>query len=420
MSLRPEKLAQEQLRRDLARQRRFPWIGSRKVDRMSRSPLAYLRGAAPLFYEALEREPGLADGPPGEGVIVGDLHLENFGAFRIDEDVVVFDLNDFDEAARAPLHLDLLRLLTSLILGGRTMGFDGRRALELARHLLDAYADVSMQGAKVPVAPPMVRTLVGRVEARTRRELLDARTVLRHGTRTFIRGERYVDLPAPLIVSAKEAFERYVASLPAEMIPHGSKASAKKTKGEEPRATKKANVKERRAGDPFRVLDVAFRFAGTGSLGALRIAILTEGKGVRDGAWVFDMKEENEPAASAILGKKATFASTPALQIVEAMHHCLPAVPKQLGTSRLGTRSLLVRRLAPQEDKLDLRTVPAAELEPLARHLGGLVGRAHARGCDRTGRIKPWSSSAMSGLLDRATVLAGVHEAAYLAMCRML
>ncbi len=48
---------------------------------MSASPLAFLRGSAPLFYEMLAADPDLASGPAGEGVIQGDAHLENFGAF---------------------------------------------------------------------------------------------------------------------------------------------------------------------------------------------------------------------------------------------------------------------------------------------------------------------------------------------------
>lgn len=49
---------------------------------MLASPHAFLRGAAPLFYEILAARPDLAAGPPGEGWIVGDMHLENVGAYR--------------------------------------------------------------------------------------------------------------------------------------------------------------------------------------------------------------------------------------------------------------------------------------------------------------------------------------------------
>ena len=72
--LDPRDLAHAQLARDHERTMRTRgWIGSawlfaHKVDRMSPSPLAFLRGAAPLFYDILERVPVLADGPPGRGL----------------------------------------------------------------------------------------------------------------------------------------------------------------------------------------------------------------------------------------------------------------------------------------------------------------------------------------------------------------
>lgn len=396
MTLDPIRLAEAQLARDRARAKRFPWLGTRKVDRMARSPLAYLRGAAPLFYEALSADPSLdvcrAKELGGTGILVGDLHLENFGAYRSDDDEVSFDLNDFDEAATGPLAVDLLRLVTSLVLGGRTMGFDGRRALELARGLLETYVTVAMGGGRVPPPPAPVRGLTERVALRSRRELLDARTEVRRGERRFVRGERYVELPKPLAKRAARTFEGYAADL----VRLG-------------RATPSS----------LAISDLAFRIAGTGSLGTLRVAVLTRGKGDRDRGWIFDMKEETEPAASALLGAKASKGMRPAARVIAAVEACLGRVPKHAGVAILDGRSLLVRRLAPQEDKLDLRRITPEELDPLSRHLGGLVGRAHRRAASSLPR-SPWSVAAREGLLERAVRLAGLHEAAYLAMCRRL
>lgn len=41
-----------------------------------------------------------------------------------------------------------------------------------------------------------------------------------------------------------------------------------------------------------------------------------------------------------------------------------------LATTELGAFSMLVRRLAPQEDKLNLRKLGRADLQPLACYLG--------------------------------------------------
>ena len=106
MRLDPLDLARLQLDHDRQQTARRPWLLDRKHTRLSASPFAFLRGAAPLVYVLLTQWPELAEGPAGEGLLVGDLHLENFGAFRFGGDVsgtparVVFDVNDLDQAVR--------------------------------------------------------------------------------------------------------------------------------------------------------------------------------------------------------------------------------------------------------------------------------------------------------------------------------
>jgi hypothetical protein len=73
--------------------------------------------------------------------------------------------------------------------------------------------------------------------------------------------------------------------------------------------------------------------------------------------------------------------------------------------------------LLPQEDKLDLTRLQPAELPELARHLGALLGSAHRRGALRTPSA-PWSAAEQVTLTEHAIVIAGLHEAAYLALCK--
>src|SRR5215831_5023853 len=80
----PLRLARRQLEIDHARTKRFPHLFPHKMERMGASPLAFLRGAAPLFYDLLAARPSLAEGPRGKGWLCGDMHLENFGAYHPD------------------------------------------------------------------------------------------------------------------------------------------------------------------------------------------------------------------------------------------------------------------------------------------------------------------------------------------------
>ncbi len=401
LTIDPVRLARRQIANDRERTARFPHLFARKVARMTASPLALLRGAAPLFYELAVRQPALAVGPPGEGWIVGDAHLENFGVYRVDAftgsetkrasagEKIVFDLNDFDEAFIGPWHLDVLRLMTSLVLGGREIGADGPRALELCDVLVDAYVGAAFHKKNPTTTPPPVVALLNKVRSRTRKQLLDARTEVVRGARRFVRGVRYEPLEPKLRAKAERAFARYARKLP------------------------KSN---RMPGEALTVLDAAFRVAGTGSLGSLRIALLVRGKGGLDGAWVFDMKAEGAPS-SACLVRAPRLES--AERVCTGMRACLTRPPRMAGTTRLRGDSMLVRWLAPQEDKLDLTKLNAVDLESLARHLGGLLGAAHRRGATRAPK-KPWSAKDRAGLLARAIALAGVHEATYLAYCDLV
>jgi uncharacterized protein (DUF2252 family) len=394
----PMALARRQLACDRARTERFPSLFPRKVGRMTASPLAFLRGAAPLFYDLLAAHPSLADGPRGKGWLVGDLHMENFGAFRPDplsdkkQVEAHFNLNDFDDAVVGPFRLDVLRLTTSLLLAGRELGCDGTRALALCHRLVDAYAESAFDGAKLPREPDCVAALVAQVASRTRRELLDARTSIERGERRFIRGERYLDLPKKLAKQVEGAFAAYAAHLPPE---------------------------DRPSDEQLEVLDYALRIAGTGSLGSLRVAVLVRGKGGVDGAWIFDLKEQGIPSASALLGRPPKrLRMEPALRVITAFRACVATPARLIGTTTLDGLSMFARKLTPQEDKLDLGRLRASDLDPLASYLGALTGAAHARGAAKLPR-KGWSRADRDVLIDRAIAVAGVHEAVYLALCKL-
>jgi uncharacterized protein (DUF2252 family) len=411
MPFDPALLARRQIASDRAKTASFPGLFERKLRRMSASPLAFLRGAAPLFYSLLAERPRLAEGPAGEGWLTGDMHLENFGAYRPDPlsfrsakarraTRAVFDMNDFDDAIVGPFRFDVLRLTTSLILGGRELGADGVEVLSLCEALLDAYVEAAFGRPRPLVYSAPVEALIEQVRARSRKKLLDGRTELNGHKRRFLRdgSDRYRDLPKAIRAEVPRAFAAYVRSLP---------------EAEQP------------GGKAVEVVDAALRIAGTGSLGGLRVAVLVRGKGGKEGGFIFDMKEQGSPSASILLGKPEM---RPADRVVAAVRACLQHPPRMLGTTRLAGKSIFVRRLAPQEDKLELvhigddgdveHTIRHQEMGPLAAHLGALLGRAHRRGA-RTKPGKAWSRADREGIVERAIAIAGVHEAVYLSLCKL-
>jgi hypothetical protein len=226
---------------------------------------------------------------------------------------------------------------------------------------------------------------------------LNARTEVGADGRHFQLGPRYFALPSGYRPILGDVLESYVRSLDSV---------------EQPRS------------EQLEVIDAAFRVAGTGSLGTFRIAVLTTGKGGADGGFLFDFKEQTPNSSSRARGVPSV---ANAEAVVAAWRSCLLDPPRQLGFAGLRapdgeTKQLVVRRLTPQEDKLELSTLERSDLPELSAYLGSLLGRAHARGALALGRPKaaPWSLADQTAILEQAVSLAGIHEATYLAYCFLL
>lgn len=107
---------------------------ARKHEKMRESPFAFLRATYWRWAETvLHVLPDFATAP--QVLCVGDIHAENFGTWRDVEGRLVWGINDFDEAARMPYALDLVRLGTSALLAA-----DGKAdAHQIARQILAGY-----------------------------------------------------------------------------------------------------------------------------------------------------------------------------------------------------------------------------------------------------------------------------------------
>jgi uncharacterized protein (DUF2252 family) len=116
---------------------RLPKMRPLKYRLMLENAFRFFRGTCHLFYEDLAAAGKVPMGPLGW--ICGDLHLENFGSYRSDNDQVYFDLNDFDEAILAPVTWEVVRLTTSIFVGFGSLGIEARRAEKMAKLFLKSY-----------------------------------------------------------------------------------------------------------------------------------------------------------------------------------------------------------------------------------------------------------------------------------------
>jgi len=390
-----EKLAVMQRQFDRHATRRVPGTFALKRQKMLSSPHAFLRGSAPLFYELLRQRPDLRSPLPGRGWIDGDMHLENFGAFRTEEAGVVFDLNDFDEAIpAAPWSDDLLRLSVSCFLSGGFAGLAGAHVVDLVETLLEAHARAAF--SRVPPKPPAhprpIAFLLERAEKRTKRHMLDVLAPVRDGQRHFRLGAKYLPLSPQVKRATPQLLTQYAEQLGNDCPGHLEKLDLE---------------------------DAAQRIAGTGSLGVTRIAAL-----VRYGhrRFLYDIKEARaasslrtaEPVSAKAL--ESAHVRLNAERVVAGARAMLTAVPRRLRalwSERLHL-SFIARQFTPSEDKLDLETLEPGELPKIVTTLGHLLGRAHRRAGSEVPR-RAWSDSARRTLVLHAGELTALIDGTYLA-----
>ena len=105
---------------------------------MMADPFGFLRGAAAVMAADLAHQP--VAGAPVQAC--GDCHLMNFGAFNSPEDNILFDINDFDETLPGvDFTVDVKRLAASVAVAAKAANMSDRRARSLAASTVTAYRE---------------------------------------------------------------------------------------------------------------------------------------------------------------------------------------------------------------------------------------------------------------------------------------
>jgi uncharacterized protein (DUF2252 family) len=329
-----------------------------KYANLRRDPFVFLRGSCHRFYETLPRDKLLRAAPLAWAC--GDLHLENFGSYKGDNRLVYFDINDFDEAALAPASWDVLRLLSSILVGEQVLHLKAGEAAALCQRFLQHYAATLASGKARwidrDLAQGLVGDLLGGLRERTRADFLDARTEL-HGKRRRIRIDGRKALP--VTDKQRDKLTRFMAEFAATQ--------------ENPRF--------------FRLRDVARRIAGNGSLGLDRYVLLVEGRGSPDHNYLLDIKQALPSSLQPYLSNPQPRWASEAARVV-AVQQRMQAIPMAfLHAVKLGKRACVLRDLQPSEDRVALgaadhkRGQTAALIDTLAE----LLAWAQLRSAGREG-----------------------------------
>jgi uncharacterized protein (DUF2252 family) len=326
-----------------------------KLDRLCASPFGFLRGTFHLFVEDWAT---FGEDPIGTRQdIVGDLHLENLGAFKGRDGRFVFDVNDFDETGPGTPALDLGRMAVSLVLADPKAEL--ARAVQRIETMLTAWAKAVQELDFRPITEDSkgiarcVRDSLHRAETESRSEWLRSR--VENGR--FKRSDKYLPV---------EDVERR------RLIEDGVRQFA-------------ASVAEKPEACPSwpRALDVAVRIAGTGSLGRYRYAVLMPGKGEKAGKEL--ILELKEALPSSLTPGEAGQAE----RVLNTRRHLQADPPNFLGVTAVGGAPYQVRELQPTEAKLDSAGLDARDLDELCGAAGLVVGRLHRRGAPQNVQLKP-------------------------------
>ncbi len=117
---------------------RVPELVPERYKRMMADPFGFLRGAAAVMAADLAHQPFA--GAPVQAC--GDCHLMNFGAFNSPEDNILFDINDFDETLPGvDFTVDVKRLAASVAVAARAASMSDKRARSLAAGAVNAYRE---------------------------------------------------------------------------------------------------------------------------------------------------------------------------------------------------------------------------------------------------------------------------------------
>jgi uncharacterized protein (DUF2252 family) len=330
-----------------------------KYDRMRQGDIfTFFRGTCHLFYEDWPGDTTFNNAPATW--ICGDLHLQNYGSYKASNRHVYFDMNDFDEGLLAPCTLELARLVTSIIVCGVALKMSKADALTLAKACLDTYTVALSNGyiraVERDIVSGMVRELLETVQTRKPKKFLDSRTNRTTTQRTLrLDGEHTLSITKSQRRKVSEWMESWRDSQPNP--------------------------------DFYRLLDVAWRIAGVGSLGVERYVLLVEGDGSPDGNILLDLKAQAGSALQPYVKLKQPMWNNPAERVAAIQARMQAVTPALLTTVTIAECAFTLKELQPTADGIDVKQWDRKprRLERAVRTMGDILAWNQARSSGRQG-----------------------------------
>jgi uncharacterized protein (DUF2252 family) len=340
-----------------------------RIGRMSVSPYTFLRGAAALHAADFAGLPATGIQP----VICGDAHLANFGFYASPERDLVFDLNDFDEAHPGAWEWDLRRLVTSVWVAGRDNNASEDDCEAATARCVDAYRGHLAYLAEQPLLARSYERIGADLlherapRASTRRAVDDAARRARKRTSDralprFVRdsgGARALVAEPPLITRPDDAqYERISVALDAyleTLPPHWARVVG-----------------------GYRVVDIAHKVVGVGSVGLRAYIALCEGSGPDDVLFL-QLKEARRSVVAPYVHGDDAWHAHQGQRVVEYQQALQTVSDPLLGWTTVGRRQYYVRQFRDMKGAIVLEGIGPEALADYAAVCGLLLAKGHAR-----------------------------------------
>lgn len=333
-------------------------MASLKYKLISHDLFGFFRGTNHIFYEDLAANP-LIQSPVCW--ICGDLHLENFGSFKGDNRLVYFDLNDFDESILAPVNFEVVRVVTSILIGFHSLKITDEEALKSVKMFLKKYSKVLQEGKpryiEPNIASGIVKKFLKKVECRSDLDLLKARTKFSKGKLNLTKYKnRQLKIDKKLKKELIEAFIPWMES-------------------------------NNKAPNHYRVLDVRFRVAGTGSLGIHRYMFLIQKVTDDKKHMLIDMKQAIPSSLKPYVSVPQPKWSSEAERMITVQKIMQNTSPAQLSRIKFQGNFYVMQELQPTKDRINFELIENRidDVCNVIDDMALITASAHLRGAGRKG-----------------------------------
>ena len=340
-----------------------------RIGRMVASPFAFLRGAAAIMAADFSRLPATGITP----VICGDAHLGNFGFYASPERDLVFDLNDFDEAHPGAWEWDLRRLIASVHVAGRQNGASEAECEAAVLRCVRSYREhLSHLAAQPLLARSYDRLDLDRLhrtaEGATAQQAIEnaaARARRRTSDRALPRfteqhdgGLRLVEEPPLITRPEPEQYERIAAALD-DYLSTLPRQWAKVLGG-------------------YRLVDVAHKVVGVGSVGLRAYIALCEGSSPDDVLFL-QLKQARRSVVAQYVHGDSAWHDHQGQRVVQYQQALQTVSDPLLGWSTVDQHQYYVRQFRDMKGAVVVDGIDAAALADYAGVCGLLLAKGHAR-----------------------------------------